>query len=64
MKRGYVPIWVAVFSTLVVIALAGALWLGHQNYAVLIAPLAVVAWTWWSAILGIRERRNVATNRR
>lgn len=61
MKRGFVPVWAAVFSTLVSIAYAGALWLGHsqgRDYARVLVLLPIVAWMWWSAIQGLRERRD------
>jgi hypothetical protein len=60
MHRGYVPVWAAVFVTVVLAAGALALWLGHQrrDYFFILVPAAPVAWSWWSAIMGLRERRN------
>jgi hypothetical protein len=57
MKRGYVLVWASVFLTLVLVAFGVGLWLGHSHVSYVIAPLIVVAWTWWSALQGVRQRR-------
>jgi len=60
MKRGYVPVWAAALVTLLLGTLLVALWFTHHqsNYPSFIAAIAPVAWAWWSAIQGVRQRRN------
>ena len=51
--------WMAAALTLAVAAFVLGLWLTHsqRNYIIFIAPALAIAWGWWSAIKGLRERR-------
>ncbi len=59
MTRGRLPVWMAAAFTLVVAGFVLMLWLTHsqRNYIIFIPPALAVAWGWWSAIRGLRERR-------
>ena len=60
MKRKLVSVFGAALGTAFLAAMAGALWLSHDqsHYSIVIAPLGVVAWAWWSVIRRTRERRS------